>query len=154
MFVLRFSLPCVQEEGNVAAAQVQWESLGTHQISLAAKQARTTSLQAADPTAPPAADPAAGEPPAEEAPAEGAPAEEAAPAQEGEEAGEPVKEPGFVIATTDDSSPPPVTEGSTFHHIKNFAGTEQMMNNGEVAAQGAGADFQNGEVVGILPRWP
>jgi subtilisin family serine protease len=35
-----------------------------------------------------------------------------------------------------------VTEGSTFHHIKNFAGTEQMMNNGEVAAQGAGADFQ------------
>ena len=51
-----------------------------------------------------------------------------------------------MIATTDDSSPPPVTEGSTFHHIKNFAGTEQMMNNGEVAAQGAGADFQNGEV--------
>jgi hypothetical protein len=60
----------------------------------------------------------------------------------------PLKEPGFVIATTDDSSPPPVTEGTTFHHIKNFAGTEQMMNNGEVAAQGAGADFQNGEVVG------
>ena len=31
---------------------------------------------------------------------------------------------------------------------QNFAGTEQMMNNGEVAAQGAGADFQDGEVVG------
>lgn len=27
-----------------------------------------------------------------------------------------------MIATTDDSSPPPVTEGQTFHHIKNFAG--------------------------------
>ena len=38
----------------------------------------------------------------------------------------PLKEPGFVIATTDDSSPPPVTEGTTFHHIKNFAGTEQV----------------------------
>jgi hypothetical protein len=84
----------------------------------------------------------------EEAPAEEeeAPAEE--PAAEGEESAsaQPLKEPGFVIATTDDSSPPPVTEGTTFHHIKNFAGTEQMMNNGEVAAQGAGADFQNGEV--------
>ena len=33
-----------------------------------------------------------------------------------------LQEPGFVIATTDDSSPPPVTEGQTFHHIKNFAG--------------------------------
>jgi len=39
----------------------------------------------------------------------------------------PLKEPGFVIATTDDSSPPPVTEGTTFHHIKNFAGTEQVI---------------------------
>jgi hypothetical protein len=58
----------------------------------------------------------------------------------------PMMEPGFVIATTDDSSPPPVTEGQTFHHIKNFAGTEQTMTNGEVAAQGAGADFQEGEV--------
>ena len=28
------------------------------------------------------------------------------------------------------------------------AGTEQVMNTGEVAAQGAGADFANGEVVG------
>jgi hypothetical protein len=85
------------------------------------------------------AEPPAGETaPAEEAPAE---AEAGAPAP-----ATPLKEPGFVIATTDDSSPPPVTEGSTFHHIKNFAGTEQMMNNGEVAAQGAGADFQNGEV--------
>jgi hypothetical protein len=32
------------------------------------------------------------------------------------------------------------------------AGTEQVMNNGEVAAQGAGADFANGEVVGKCRR--
>ena len=65
----------------------------------------------------------------EEAPAEGegeAPAEDEAeaPAEEGGE------------------------EAAPMHHIKNFAGTEQMMNTGEVAAQGAGADFQEGEVVG------
>jgi len=57
-----------------------------------------------------AADPAAADPAAAGAPA----------------AAVPLKEPGFVIATTDDSSPPPVTEGTTFHHIKNFAGTEQV----------------------------
>jgi len=90
----------------------------------------------------PAAEEGAVEPAAEEG------AEEGEPAAEEEAGATPLKEPGFVIATTDDSSPPPVTEGTTFHHIKNFAGTEQMMNNGEVAAQGAGADFQNGEVVG------
>ena len=54
--------------------------------------------------------------PAEEAPADAeAPASEEAPVSEG---ATPMKEPGFVIATTDDSSPPPVTEGTTFHHVK------------------------------------
>lgn len=43
---------------------------------------------------------------------------------------------------------PAEEEVAPMHHIKNFAGTEQMMNTGEVAAQGAGADFQSGEVVG------
>jgi hypothetical protein len=105
-----------------------------------------TKSRPTEPTPAPAEAPAA-EAPATEEPATEEPATEApaAPAP-----ATPLKEPGFVIATTDDSSPPPVTEGSTFHHIKNFAGTEQMMNNGEVAAQGAGADFQNGEVCAAL----
>ena len=41
--------------------------------------------------------------------------------------GRAAQEPGFVIATTDDSSPPPVTEGQTFHHIKNFAGPPSLL---------------------------
>merc|ERR1719247_1528167 len=78
--------------------------------------------------------------PAEEAPADAdAPANEEAPVSGG---ATPMKEPGFVIATTDDSSPPPVTEGTTFHHVKNFAGTEQMLNNGEVG--GAGVHVASG----------
>jgi hypothetical protein len=51
-------------------------------------------------------------------------------------------------AATDDAAAAPAEEVAPMHHIKNFAGTEQMMNTGEVAAQGAGADFQSGEVVG------
>ena len=91
--------------------KMQWESLAQRSV-------RTSMLPEED-----------GTPPAEEAPAEGAaPAEGEegeAPAEEGEEAGpEAVHEPGFVIATTDDSSPPPVASGATFHHIKNFAGTD------------------------------
>ena len=105
-------------EESAQPAAMQWQSL-------AQKAVRTTKLQ------------------------EDAGSEEAGSgADAGSGDAEAVHEPGFVIATTDDSSPPPVASGATFHHIKNFAGTEQMMNNGEVAAQGAGADFQNGEVVG------
>jgi len=54
----------------------------------------------------------------------------------------------------EEAAAPPAEDNATdatatpMHHIKNFAGTEQMMNTGEVAAQGAGADFQSGEVVG------
>ncbi|KAJ1473834.1 hypothetical protein T484DRAFT_1834731 [Baffinella frigidus] len=90
--------------------------------SLAQRSVRTSKLQEEE--AAPAEEPAApaeeGAAPAEEAPAEEAPAEEgAAPAE----------------ADAGPEAIPP-------------ARTEQMMNNGEVAAQGAGADFQNGEVVG------
>jgi len=48
----------------------------------------------------------------------------------------------------EEEAPAVEEEAPPMHHIKNFAGTEQMMNTGEVAAQGAGADFQTGEVVG------
>merc|ERR1719199_1038754 len=100
-------------DGAVSASQASYTLAEPKRVALAQMMmGRTTALEGEEP--------AAEEPAAEEPAAEG---EESASAQ-------PLKEPGFVIATTDDSSPPPVTEGTTFHHIKNFAGTEQMMNNG------------------------
>merc|ERR1719253_671316 len=99
-------------EESAPPAAMQWQSL-------AQKAVRTTKLQ------------------------EDAGSEEAGSgADAGSGDAEAVHEPGFVIATTDDSSPPPVASGATFHHIKNFAGTEQMMNNGEVV--GAGVHVASG----------
>lgn len=96
---------------QVSAVEAQWTNLADPQrVALAQtlmrgnsviKSALLSKLQEEEPPA------AAEEAPAEEAPAEegAAPAEEA-PAEEG--GAQPLHEPGFVIATTDDSSPPPV----------------------------------------------
>lgn len=92
-------------DSQVSAVEAQWTNLADPQrVALAQtlmrgnsaiKRTIMTKLQEETPA----------EAPAEEAPAEEAPAEET-PAEE--ESPSPLHEPGFVIATTDDSSPPPV----------------------------------------------
>eukprot|EP00960_Hanusia_phi_P029563 748026-Hanusia_phi.AAC.1 len=154
LFVHLTGLSRKQSDAKLLAANAQWHSLSTpQQISLAetmikAANRKKTALLARKQmlaSAPPAAN-AAG------APAGSTPAAQSPPAPASPVGAQPASEPGFVVATTDDTSSPPVSGGATYHHIKNFAGNEQVMGNGDVAAQGAGADFQTGEVVGESQR--